>query len=168
MRSWLRAHFTTATAILIALVLTVSFGYMAVESLIGAFDPDRLDRDFGRGALSFVPQGSTTGAGGAAGNASGIVGVVIGAVVLVSAIIIVGLIFRRAWAREAGFMIYGLLGLVATAVSLGGIGADPPAPSAWVGLLNGVANFTIVGLLYAPATARDFRAHRRRRAVGSL
>lgn len=168
MRSWLRAHITTATAVLIALVLTVSFGYIAVESLIGAVDPDRLDRDFGRGALSFAPPGSTTDAGGAAGNASGIVGIVIGTVVLVSAIIIVGLIFRREWAREAGLVIYGLLGLVATAVSLGGIGADPPAPSAWVGLLNGVANFAIVGLLWAPATARDFRGRPGRRAAGFL
>ena len=164
MRSWLRTHITTATAILIALVLTVAFGFIAVESLIGALDPDRLGGNFGRGALSFAPPGTGTDAGGAAGNASGIIAAVIGTVVLVSAIIIVGLIFRREWAREAGLVIFGLLGLVATAVSLGGIGADPPAPSAWVGLLTGGANFAIVGLLWAPATARDFRRQRRRTA----
>src|SRR5680860_865564 len=82
MRSWLRAHGTTVAAILIASMLTVSFAYIAVESLIGA-------------------------------------------VVLLSAIII-GLTFRGEWAREAGLVIYGLLGLVAIAASLGGLAADPP------------------------------------------
>lgn len=167
MTSWLRAHGTTVTAVLIALVLTVSFGYVAVESLLGAINPERLDGDFGRGALSFATPGTGTDAGSVAANASAIIGVVIGAVVLVSAIIVVGLAFRREWAREAGFVIYGLLGLLTISVALGGFAGDPPAPSAWVGMLTGVANLTIVGLLFAPATARDFGRRPRRRTADS-
>jgi hypothetical protein len=52
-------------------------------------------------------------------------------------------------------VIDGLLGLMSIAVSLGGLSADPPAPSAWVGMINGIANFAVVGLLLAPATAQD-------------
>ncbi|MEA2022653.1 MAG: hypothetical protein U9N79_00010 [Actinomycetota bacterium] len=163
MTSWLRLHGTTVTAVLVALVLTVSFGYVALESLLGAINPDRLDGDFGRGALSFATSGTGTDAGSVAANASAIIGVVIGAVVLVSAIIVVGLAFRREWAREAGLVIYGMLGLLTVAVALGGFAGDPPAPSAWVGMLTGAANLTIVGLLFAPATARDFSGRPRRR-----
>ena len=161
MRSWLRAHATTVTAILIALMLTMTFGYIAVESMLGAVDSDRLGRDFGRGALSLTSAGTAADAGRIAANTSAIVGIAIGAVVLLSAIITVGLAFRSEWAREAALVIYGLLGFVAIAASLGGLAADPPAPSAWLGVLTGVADFAIVGLLLAPATARDFRGRSR-------
>jgi hypothetical protein len=129
----------------------------ALRGFLGALDPDRLQRDFGRGVLSAASGGSTADAGGAAANASAIIAVVIGAVVLLSAIIIIGLAFRGEWAREAGLVIYGLLGLVAIAASLGGLAADPPAPSAWLGVFTGLANFTVVGFLLAPATSRDFK-----------
>ncbi|MEA3511451.1 MAG: hypothetical protein U9R51_08460, partial [Actinomycetota bacterium] len=126
MKSWMRSHGSTAAAILIASALTVSFGYVAVESLVGALDPDRLGSDFGRGALAFAPAGTATGTANVAANASAIVGVVIGSVVLVSVVIVVGLIFRGQWAREAGMVIYALLGLLTVAVSFGGLAADPP------------------------------------------
>jgi hypothetical protein len=168
MRSWLRAHGTTVTAILIALMLTMTFGYIAVVSLLGAVNPDRLGEDFGRGALSLASAGTAADAGRMAANTSAIVGIAIGAVVLLSAIITVGLAFRSEWARETALMIYGLLGFVAIAASLGGLAADPPAPSAWLGVLTGVADFAIVGLLLAPATARDFRSRLRGNAPKPL
>ena len=153
---WLRAHGTIASAVLIASGLTLAFGYVAVDSLLGAFDPGRLDSNFTRSALGIGGVNSAQGVGGAASNASAIIGVVIGSVVILSLIIIIGLAFRRDWAREAGVVIYGLLGLMSIAVSLGGLSADPPAPSAWVGMLNGLANVAIVVLLLVPPTSRDF------------
>jgi hypothetical protein len=165
MVSWLRAHGTTAVAILIASGLTVVFGYVAIDSLLGAIDPTRLDSDFTRSALGMGGVRGTQGIGGAASNASAIIGIAIGAVVILSVVILVGLVFRQAWAREAGVVIYGLLGLLSIAVSLGGLSADPPAPSAWVGMLNGLANFAVVGLLLTPATAQDFRRKERARAT---
>ena len=157
MRRWARERATTDIAILIALMLTLTFGYIAIDSILGAIDPERLGRDFGRGVLPFSPTGTGTNASAVAANASAIVGLAIGSVVLVSAVIVSGLLFRRDWAREAGLVIYGLLGLMAIGASLGGLFADPPARSAWLGILTGVADLAIAGLLLAPATATHFR-----------
>jgi hypothetical protein len=52
---------------------------------------------------------------------------------------------------------------MSVAVSLGGLSADPPAPSAWVGMLTGLANIAIVVLLLVPPTSRDFRSSGRAR-----
>jgi hypothetical protein len=134
-----------------------------VQSLLGVLDPDRIDPNFAQGSL-FGSGGTVSDASGAAQNASALVALLFGAVVIVSVIIIIGLIFRGNWAREAGMVIYGFLGLIAFATSLSGITADPPAPSAWLGLLTGLANFATVVLLLLPATARDFSPHLRLRA----
>ena len=163
MISWLRAHGTLAGAVLIASGLTAAFGYVAVDSLLGAVDPSRLDSDFTRSALGMGGVRDPQGIGGAASNASAIIGVAIGAVVILSLIIVIGLAFRRDWARETGAVIYGLLGLMSFAVSLGGLSADPPAPSAWVGMLTGLANVAVVVLLLVPPTSRDFRNRARGR-----
>jgi len=157
MISWFRAHATLAGAVLIASGLTAAFGYIAVDSLLSAIDPNRLDSEFTRSALGMGGVSGSQGIGGAASNASAIIGVVIGSVVILSLIIVIGLAFRRDWARETGVVIYGLLGLMSIAVSLGGLSADPPAPSAWVGMLTGLANVAIVVLLLVPPTSRDFR-----------
>jgi hypothetical protein len=162
MKSWLRLHGTLATAVAIAVTLTTVFGHIAVQSLLGVLDPDRIDPNFARGSL-FGSGGSVSNASGAAQNASALVALLLGAVVIVS-VIIIGLIFRGNWTREAGMVIYGFLGLIAFATSLSGITADPPAPSAWLGLLTGLANFATVVLLLLPATARDFSLHLRLRA----
>jgi hypothetical protein len=162
MISWFRAHGTLAGAILIASGLTAAFGYIAVDSLLGAIDPTRLDSEFTRSALGMGGVTGSQGTGGAASNASAIIGVAIGAVVLLSFIIVIGLALRRDWAREAGVVIYGFLGLMSFAVSLGGLSADPPAPSAWVGMLTGLANVAVVALLLVPPTSRDFRNRVRR------
>lgn len=74
MISWFRAHGTIAGAVLIASGLTLAFGYVAVDSLLGAFDPGRLDSDFTRSALGMGGANNAQGVGGAASNASTIIG----------------------------------------------------------------------------------------------
>lgn len=148
-------HGTVAAAILIAATMTIVFGYIAVRSLLGVIFPGLIDPDFARGAL-FGSRGNITDVSGAAKNASVMVGLVFGVVVVVSVIIIIGLILRQSWAREAGMVVYGFLGLLALATSLSGITADPPAPSAWLGMLTGLANVSIVVLLLMRSSARDF------------
>jgi len=155
-KRWLQAHGTTAAAIVIASVLTLWYGLVAAQSWIGAIDPDRMDPTFARRALALGGD-----RGGSAATASGIIGLVIGAVVVVSAITIVGLVLRRSWAREAAFGLYGFLGVVAIMVSVGGLMADPPQSSAWVGLLSGAASLSVVVLLLARPTGRDFNAAER-------
>lgn len=143
-------------AILIILVLTVAFGFIAIDSLLGAIYPERLSPSFARfvGSIAETEQGSA--GGGPASNASGMIAIVMGSVVIVSVIIMTGLLFLQPWAREAALVIYGVLGLVVVAASLGGLAADPPAPSAWTGVLVGVSNLTIVGLLLTKSAARIF------------
>jgi hypothetical protein len=136
--------------------LTIIFGITAVDSWLGAFYPERLDPTFARLTGSIADTDPTRASSGAAGNASALIGLVMGIVVILSIVIIIGLMFRGQWAREAAFVIYGFLALLALAASLAGLAADPPAPSAWTGVLVGVADLAIVGLLMAPATSRDF------------
>ena len=168
MKTWLRKRGTTAGAILIALLLTGAFGFIAIDSLLGAVYPERLSPDFARmlGSISETELGSKSG--GPASNASGMVGVIVGFVVIVSAIIVTGLLFLQSWAREAGLVIYGVLGLIVLAASLGGLAADPPAPSAWNGVLVGVLNLTVVGLLLTKSTSRAFSGRPADRSLDGL
>lgn len=151
--NWLKRNGTSVAATLIAAALTIAFGSIAVFSLLGARYPERLDPMFTRMTGS-VESGTST-------NASAIIGLVFMIVVLVSAIIVIGLAFRQAWARESAFVIYGFLGLLVLSVSIGGLAGDPPAPSAWTGMLVGVANISIVVLLLLPPTSRAFRGGHR-------
>lgn len=162
MKRWLRLHGTITAALLLAAALTSVFGYMAVISLLGVLDPDRIDPAFARGSL-FGSGGIATDASSAAQNASAIIAFLFGAVAVVSVIIIIGLILRQSWAREAGMVVYGFLGIASLAPSLNGVMADPPAPSAWLGVLTGLANLAIVGLLLLRTTARNFDPIARRR-----
>lgn len=155
MKPWLRSHGSIAAAIAIAVTLTSVFGYIAVVSFLGVLDPNRIDSRFRQGAL-FGSSGTATDVSGTAQNASALIALLFGVVVLVSIIVITGLIRRQSWARESAMVIYGFLGILSIAVSASGITADPPASSAWLGMLTGVANLTIVGLLLLRSTARDF------------
>jgi hypothetical protein len=155
--TWFKRHGTALVAIIIALLLTGIFGFMALDSLLGAIYPERLSSSFTRMAGSISQTDTSTSArGGAASNTSGIIGIVFGTVVVVSVIIVIGLLFVRAWAREAALVVYGVLGLVVLAVSIGGLSADPPAPSAWTGVLVGIANLAIAALLLTKSASRAF------------
>jgi hypothetical protein len=168
MVTWFKGRGTTVGAVLILLALTSVFGFIAIDSLLGAIYPERLSPSFARmlGSISETDPGSARG--GPASNASGMIGVVMGSVVIVSVIILVGLILIQAWAREAALVIYGVLGLVVLAASLGGLAGDPPAPSAWTGMLVGIANLMIVGLLLTRSSARIFSGRPPDRSLGGV
>ncbi|MEN8240000.1 MAG: hypothetical protein ABFR53_12470 [Actinomycetota bacterium] len=167
MKTWMETHGTIAAAVAIAAVLTLIFGVMAFQALLGAVDPSRLGDEFTRGALAIGSNGGASGNGGAARNASAIIAIVFGIIVIIAAFITVGLAFRRDWAREAGVVIFGLLGIVSIAASGAGLMSNPPAPSAWLGIFTGLVNLAVVAFLLAPATSRDFgsvHANRARRS----
>lgn len=168
MVTWFKGRGTTVGAVLILLALTSVFGFIAIDSLLGAIYPERLSPSFARmlGSISETDPGSARG--GPASNASGMIGIVMGSVVIVSVIILVGLILIQAWAREAALVIYGVLGLVVLAASLGGLAGDPPAPSAWTGMLVGIANLMIVGLLLTRSSARIFSGRPPDRSLGGV
>lgn len=98
-----------------------------------------------------------TDAGSAAQTASALVALVTGAVVIVSLVTVIGLVLRRKWAHESATVIYGFLGVIALATSCGGLMSDPPARSAWLGVLTGCANLAIVGLLFHPSNEGLFK-----------
>jgi hypothetical protein len=161
MRKWVKDHGTTAAATLIAGTLTAIFGFIAGQSILSWIDPGRVDPAFSRGAV--ILGGSTTNSSSAAvQNVTAIIAIVFSAVVLVSVIVVIGLVRRKSAAREAAFVVYGVLGFISIATSLSGLASDPPATSAWFGLLTGVANLSVVVLLLLPATARDFDPFARR------
>ena len=155
MSKWLRMPATVAAAILIAATLTIAFGYIAVMSLLGVFYSDRIDPSFARGVL-FGSDGGFDDVSSAAQNASGLVGLLFGGVVILSTVIVIGLILKQSWARESAMVIYGFLGLLSFATSINGVMADPPASAAWLGVLTGVANLSVVVLLLMPVSAREF------------
>ncbi|MCZ7533745.1 MAG: hypothetical protein M5U23_10100 [Acidimicrobiia bacterium] len=153
MKQWLTDHWSTAGAVLVAGVLTAAFGNIAFQSLLDWIDPSRIDDDFARGALGF---GGGADPGQTALNTTAIITVLFGSVVIVCAVLVIGLALRKIWAREGAFFVFGLLGLVSVGASLAGFAADPPAPSASVGMATGIANFVVVALLLMPATRLDF------------
>lgn len=159
---WLRTYGTTAGAIVISAALTAPYALQGIRTLLG-------DRDFETMREGLVLFGAPAG-GESAENASLITGVLVGVAALVALIVILGLVLRREWAREAGIVVFGIFGLVGTLVSVGGMTADPPAPRAGWGLVSGLASLVVVGLLLAPATGlvvglHEHEVQRKRRST---
>jgi hypothetical protein len=154
MGSWLRTYGTWATALAVAGTLTAVFGYMALMSILSVIDPQRVDPAFAGWALQFdANQGAVDNA---TRNASAAIGLILGIVVLTSIVVLIGVILIRGSAREAAVILYGILGLVSLGSSLAGVTSDPPARSAWVGIVVGLANILVVVLLLSRPTNRLF------------
>jgi hypothetical protein len=153
---WLRLHGTTVGAIVLSTALTSPYALQGIRTLLGYRDDVRL-------VIAGAPPGQA-----AAENAALLAGLVAGAASLVATIIIVGLVLRRQWAREAGMAVFGFFGLVATLVSITGLFAEPPAPNADIGLATGLASFVVVALLLARPTGAVFRAHEHEIATRKL
>lgn len=76
----------------------------------------------------------------------------------------VGLVLRRAGARDAALLTFAVLGLLALVMAVPGVLADPPRPAARWGVLTGLADLAIVVLLLLPAAAEDFDHDERSRS----
>lgn len=85
-----------------------------------------------------------------------IIAVVVAAVLGVAIATIIGIISRRHWGRDGGMVVFGFLGVVATAASIGGILVEPPASGAWWGLFTGIGSMLVSLLLFLPSTLLDF------------
>lgn len=152
-KRWMTDHWSTAGAVLVGGGLTAAFGNIASQSFLDWNDPSRINADFARGTLGF---GGGADPGQTAQNTTAIITVIFGSVVIVCTILVIGLALRKIWAREGALFVFGLLGLVSVAASLAGFAAEPPAPSAEVGMLTGIANFAVVAFLLMPASRLDF------------
>jgi hypothetical protein len=80
----------------------------------------------------------------------------------------IGVLRRREGARHAALMTFGLLALLALAASLPGLMAVPPRSGARFGVLVGLADVAVVGLLLLPMTADDVEDAERTRGRAAL
>ncbi len=143
---------TTLAAATLALVITAAFIAAGLDLLLTALDPDRL------GAAersSMVSLGLPTSSRETSTLAL-ISGVVVVGVSLVAVVVVVGILARREWAREAGIGLFAILGIILGAVALGGLLADPPASGAALGMTLAVGQLAVAGLLLTHQTEDDF------------
>lgn len=138
---------TTVAAIGLIVALTVTFAVIAVRQ-IATIDPGRHTIEANEARLGLNPQ--------MANNATAMTAGLILTVCALTLCAAIGIARRNTGARYAATGLFGMLGFLAFAASLGGLTATPPSPNASYGLLCGVANGVILGLLLAPSTADDF------------
>jgi hypothetical protein len=147
MRVHRRPAATTVAAIGLIVALTTVFAVSAVQR-ITAIDPGRVTLDPDEARLGLNPH--------MANNATALSGGLILVVCVLALGAAVGIALRRSGARHAAIVVFGVLGVLALAASLGGLTATPRSENALYGLACGIANAVIVGLLLAPSTADDF------------
>ncbi len=155
---------TTLAAATLALVITAAFIAAGLDLLLTALDPDRLSA---AERSSMVSLGLPTSSRETSTLAL-ISGVAVTVVSLVAVVVVVGILSRRDWAREAGIGFFAILGIILGAVALGGLLADPPASGAALGMALAVGQLGVAGLLLTHQTEDDFaraamaRARKRR------
>lgn len=148
--SWAQRHGTTAAAAAVASAVTIPYTFVFVGLLGDIRSPERVD-------ASRVGRLTELGAqGGEIRAALIIIAVVVAAILAVTITTIIGIIARRHWGRDGGMVVFGFLGVVATAASLGGLFVEPPQPGAWWGLATGIGSLLVSLLLFLPATLLDF------------
>lgn len=147
MRVHRRCAATTLAAVGVSVVVTLAFAVFAVEQ-IANIDPGRRTIQAEEARLGLNPQ--------MANNVTAITAGLILAVCLLTLSTAIGIARRSTRMRYAAIGLFGMLGSMALAAALAGLTASPRSPNAWYGLLCGLADFTIVGLLLAPSTADDF------------
>ena len=151
---------TTRLAGMLAIALTVPFIGNAVENL-ALLRGDAAEAGAHEGAAMVgVPLESygnvlTFGAG------------VMLALSVWSVFVGIAILLRRRWARDAGFATYGTFA-VALPIALVAMFSDPPAPTAWQGVLIGCVNLGIVVLLARETTGTDFELAERSRHLSRV
>jgi hypothetical protein len=138
---------TTKAAALLIAGLTAAFVAFAVRD-VTAIDADRNALEAEESLLGLNPD--------QANNAIVVSAVLIFAMSALCLLVLIGILRRRQGARHAAIMIFGVMAFAVLAVSLSGLTADPPSRNAPFGVVCGVINAVITGLLLAPSTADDF------------
>jgi hypothetical protein len=143
---------TTWAAIGLAVAITIPYLVILVQTIRQIADPDLLSEEALR---ALVGLGGSPG-GDDFGIALTIVAIVIGAVSGLVILVIIGLVGRRQWAREAGFAVFATLGLVSGALGISGMLSTPRPSGAWLGAATGLACASVVVLLMLESTGIEF------------
>jgi hypothetical protein len=138
---------TTKAAALLIAGLTGVFVAFAISD-ITTIDADRNTLRPDEALLGLTP--------GQGNNAVVVSAVMIFIVSTLCLVVLIGILRRQQGARHAAIMIFGVLAFGVLAVSLSGLSADPPSRNAAYGVVCGLINAAITGLLLAPSTADDF------------
>lgn len=146
-------HPLTTTAAVLSLAVTAFFVWQGID-LVGYADGAVDLETRRRMVLTGVGRGSTT--------LLVAFGVVILALCAMTAALGVGLLARREWAREGAMFVFGAFGGVVLALSIGGLVSG--SPHAVVGVLVGLADVGVAGLLLTGAVADDLDAAAKARA----
>lgn len=155
MRAWIRTFGTLTAAVVIGGLLTTPFLYESARLILGYGSENEFR---GASALAYVLTGSE---GGSDVTVFRMMGILEGVPALLAALLLVGVAFRREWARESGAVVFSVLGVVATFVSLGGVG-NSRAPHAVEGFVVGLVSFVVAGLLMVKPTADAVMWHQHR------
>lgn len=145
-----RSSHTIAAAV-VTFVLAVPFMWLAVDLAAVVFGGRALDprtrSDLAAFDLSSVETGNLLAFG------FWTVAIVVAFVVAVG----IGILRLQEWARHAGILTFLFFGLLIIPMAIYGATYDPPSENAWLGLVVGAADLTVVGLLLSSPVSDDFQ-----------
>ena len=141
--------------LLLCTVAAVLPGAFAASSLLTAFGVREVD------ARAAAQSGAgLVGVHGADAvrNAEGMAGVAVGAVAVVSLVLLLGIARWRTWAREAALAVFGLVGGFLVLFSTAGVASE--ARNGGLGVIGGLLLLLAAGLAVSPPVCADFDRHR--------
>lgn len=154
---------TTWGALALAVAITLPYLGILVQSIRGALDPGSVPEELLRELAMF----GAAVEGSAVAIAFAYLAAIVGAVTLLVLLLIAGVGARRAAAREAAFVVFGAMALIAGLATIGGLVSSGPSRGSWLGAATSLACLGVVVLLALPATSLDFElAERERRGGG--
>lgn len=148
-RSHQRAKTTIAAAALM-LALTVPFTVIGVGLARDALDPSRIDRDAYLSAVGFGLNSVETR------NLTTISAVLVLGLCILSLVLVIGVLGRRASVRHAAIGTFVVFAAVTLPLSIAEIFSKDPEPTAAIGLLIAGIDVAIVVLLLRPETLNEF------------
>lgn len=158
-----RGALTTWAAIALALLMTIPYIGIFVQTVRAAVDPESVPIESLQ-ELAFL--GAQT-RGDEVVIAFSYMAVVLGAVSLVVVGLIIGLIARRQAAREAAYAVFGVIGFVAGLACVGGLVGGGWSRGSLLGVVTAAGCAAVIVLLAVRATSLDFeRAEMARRRSG--
>jgi hypothetical protein len=141
---------TTVAAAALMLALTVPFTVMGVGLAQNALDPARIDRDTYFSAIGFGLNSVETR------NLIAISAVLVLGLCILSLMLVIGVLGRRASVRHAAIGTFVVFAAVTLPLSITEIFSPDPEPTAAIGLLIAGIDFAIVVLLLRPETLNEF------------
>jgi hypothetical protein len=130
--------------------VTLFFLVPGVQLLLQAMDPSRIPEETYLQGIAFGLGDTETQ------NLTTILAFIMLGICLLSAVLALGVLFRKGGMRHAAIGLFTLFAIITIPLAIAGVRADTPRRGAWFGLAIGLVDAGIVWLLLAPKTADDF------------